>query len=180
MPFGSFSRLLLVLLCSAGPVAAHEFSVLLVTPAGVTSAAIYNAFRLASRERDGHADELSDGHLGGLDVYIGQADHGADLKTALIENTLDVVVLLETPGPTLVQSFQDTDAVLVEVAAITEKMKQDFLLDFTPRYQIEFGTAPLAEALQSYVAARLIDLAVRPRDGVADRTFWQQVLGRYQ
>ena len=56
------------------PAKAHSFGVALVTQAAVVSGVpdqeIRRGFMLATRERDSHANETSDGHLGGLDVYV--------------------------------------------------------------------------------------------------------------
>ena len=57
---------------AATPTLAHSFDVDIVFPQSATAAARDNfvrEFRRASAERDSHAGEESDGHLGGLDVY---------------------------------------------------------------------------------------------------------------
>lgn len=50
---------------------AHEFTAVLIAPAEPDRrAAMVAALLLASAERDGHPDETSEGHLGGIDVQL--------------------------------------------------------------------------------------------------------------
>ena len=60
---------------SAGMLHAHYFDVAIVVPPGDGQAAM-QAFLLASAERDGHPDETSDGHLGGLDSHVTIVENG--------------------------------------------------------------------------------------------------------
>ncbi len=59
---------------AATPALAHSFRMALLLPLTGADAAVgrqaVKGFLLATRERDGHPDETSDGHLGGLDVYV--------------------------------------------------------------------------------------------------------------
>ena len=64
----------------------HSFNVALVVPAGERVQAM-QAFLLASGERDRHANEESDGHLGGLDVYVSVVEMDADVA-GLRENVV--------------------------------------------------------------------------------------------
>ena len=56
------------------PVLAHRFNVVLILPGSTTESEqarhIRGGFMLATTERDSHPDQQSDGHLGGLDVYV--------------------------------------------------------------------------------------------------------------
>ena len=58
----------------AKPVSAHSFKVALVVslsgPMAGPGRHARDGFMLATTERDGHPDQRSDGHLGGLDVYV--------------------------------------------------------------------------------------------------------------
>ena len=54
----------------APPAWAHSFNVALIIPASPEGREIRDGFMLATTERDSHPDEESDGHLGGLDVYV--------------------------------------------------------------------------------------------------------------
>ena len=58
--------------------AAHSFRAGLLLPlSGPSTGAgkqILDGFMLATKERDAHPDTESDGHLGGLDVYISRID----------------------------------------------------------------------------------------------------------
>ncbi len=93
----------------AAPAGAHRFNVGLLVPLSGPSAfagrQMRDGFLLATRERDGHPDEESDGHLGGLDVYLLAVDHGGDPARAvagaaalLARGDVDFVVGGVTPG----------------------------------------------------------------------------------
>ncbi|HSG95807.1 MAG TPA: hypothetical protein VLA28_09815, partial [Afifellaceae bacterium] len=61
-------------LLTMGAAYAHSFNVALLVgssgPAAGEDEQVRDGFLLATRERDSHPDEESDGHLGGLDVYL--------------------------------------------------------------------------------------------------------------
>ena len=79
---------------------AHSFSVALVAPAGARVQAM-QAFLRASGERDGHETQESDGHLGGLDVYVSIFEidvNAADLRTRVVASEPDIIALV---GPDL-------------------------------------------------------------------------------
>ena len=61
---------------------AHSFNVAMVIalaePSIADAAQVRNGFLLSTRERDSHPDEESDGHLGGLDVYLYTVDLGRE------------------------------------------------------------------------------------------------------
>ncbi|MCJ8323336.1 MAG: hypothetical protein HRU29_04585 [Rhizobiales bacterium] len=76
---------------------AHSFTVALVIDgANPYSAQIKADFVRAAQERDGHADETADGHLGGLDVYILYATNAGELAALLSQQAIDISVLFDT------------------------------------------------------------------------------------
>ncbi len=68
------------------PAAAHRFNVAFVAPASGPMALpgkqARDGFMLATTERDAHPAQESDGHLGGLDVYVKLVDPGKTPATA--------------------------------------------------------------------------------------------------
>jgi outer membrane PBP1 activator LpoA protein len=101
------------ILLSMSAANAHSFNVALLVgqsgPAASEGDQIRDGFLLATRERDSHPDEESDGHLGGLDVYFfvveGRDDPLAGVRALLGQRTIDILavtgpdVLVETVPP---------------------------------------------------------------------------------
>lgn len=152
------SVLILLVFAGAGMVNAHSFNVLLVGE-NIADSGAYDGFRLATRERDGHAAEESDGHLGGLDSYIFTAENIAGAMSQSWMDEIDILVMLE-------------GEVLDAPASVYETIRSDalgaddrrVLLDrvaFAQRYTEEFGRAPSEIAQRAYFAARLIEGFVR-------------------
>lgn len=161
---------------------AHEFVVSLRAVGAEREVILQDALRgflLATAERDAHANEESNGHLGGLDVYIipqpeSIAARFPDLKTA--------------PGgpPDIVAVIGASPDVTAEVAAIRDEgpiLQPGLLHDangwtvadaldpdsFAARYIANYGQPASQWAARGYNAARRIDAAVRPLGGVDDR-----------
>lgn len=163
----------------ASPALAHEFNLLLLAPAAASGTEMDDmrtAFLIASAERDSHANETSEGHLGGLDVQltlmrIGEAaaDEVPDVVVAPFAAAGDAqVAALAAPG----------DAVIVdaEVLARTVPEERDDLAPFAERFLAETGRTADAAALGVYRAARVVDLAVRSVDSVDDRDSLRRAL----
>lgn len=163
------------------PASAHSFDVLLIIDGPEEGNASYHAFRLATKERDGHANEESDGHLGGLDVYISTPDEFGGIEQALAASVPDFVVV--PFGMDIADGFraevEASGAIFLSVANTTSKMQLDFLADFPSVFRQTFDHEPDAQALASYVAARLIDVAVRLQAGVDDRAAPDKILFQY-
>jgi outer membrane PBP1 activator LpoA protein len=166
------------------PALAHRFDVALVVPlsgaASVQGRQFRDGFMLATAERDSHPDQESDGHLGGLDVYVtlidghgidGHGDVAADIRRAAARGALDIVAafgseatlslirkLLGGGKTTLLPPGQSPFAKsgLAAVAA------------FKSAYEKEYGAKPTSQAARGYNAARRIDVAVRAQGGVDD------------
>jgi ABC-type branched-subunit amino acid transport system substrate-binding protein len=166
---------------------AHSFNVALVVPLTGPNKeegrAVDEGFRLAAKERDSHADEHSDGHLGGLDVYIFAGDGHDNLMTALsaLMGSKDIDKIAPVGSHILIENIRETigetSAILLQpVASPFHKCKQTgatdksaaveaFIASFTKLY----GYAPDPIAAQGYNMARRIDVAVRPMGGVDDK-----------
>jgi len=136
-------------------------------------------FLLATVERDGHANEASNGHLGGLDVYIipqpaSVAANFPELKQAPYDRP-DIVAVI---GPEA-----DVESALDPVGGESVYLSAGRLHpdnvwatgdglesgDFAARYTTEFGQPPSQWAARGYNIARRIEAAVRPLGGVNDR-----------
>lgn len=162
------------------PVQAHSFNVSLLIPpskAGAPSGdQILRGFMLATKERDGHPDQESDGHLGGLDVYVtvvdGQADTLSDLRRIAPKGDPDIVVAFDDGIPdTVVDRFVSTDDIALLRPGRTPFSKPGLpgTRKFMSDYQREYGVQPSASSAQGYNAGRRIESAVRAQSGVRDK-----------
>jgi hypothetical protein len=154
-----------------GAVSAHDFSTAILGLEGTTAtdlAAAVSGFRIATRERDEHAMETSDGHLGGLDVYIiplpAELGAGIDGLVGVQPDSYDFLVLLgegDLPAGAIAGITEATIVVSpgasFDVSRLTTQPNS-----FSMRYQGDYGAAPNEAAAYGYIAARRIDQAVRP------------------
>lgn len=154
----------------AGGAAAHSFNVGVLLPADKTAEAqAIDGFMFAARERDGHPDEESDGHLGGLDVYILRVDAAAGTDTVLA--TLDRLVaesdirfITGIAPAELRQAISERYAGPLPAVAFGVAQQDATTMDgapFAPAFAARFGAAPTDAALQAYAGARFIDRVVR-------------------
>ncbi len=131
---------------------AHSFNVLLIGE-DVMEGGAYDGFRLATRERDGHAAEESDGHLGGLDSYIFSAAPGEDVPLGM-----DILVMLDAGDlPEIIVQKQIDSMELRPSIAWAAVIALDFQQRYLEAYGVEAGPA----ARKGYYAAQLIDRYVR-------------------
>ena len=169
---------LLVAMTLAAPAAAwaHSFSLAVVADEDQAATQLDLAVKgilLATRERDGHADETSDGHLGGLDVHVvplppDTAETIAGLKR-VPQGTIDLAILIGPGGGTVRQpAVLDPQTVTIRAAAANTDTSEAPSA-FASLFQDTYGTAPDRWAIDGYNAAGRIDLAVRPLGGVQDR-----------
>lgn len=181
-----FLAMIAALALALNPVLAHSFNVALVIlpsdAAPVQGREIREGFLLAAKERDGHPDQESDGHLGGLDVYVtviyAKNDATADIRRIVTRGEVDIVAafgsetalapiekLLDGPKVVLLLPGQSpfSNSGLPAVAA------------FISAYEREYGRRPSFHAAQGYHAARRIDVAVRAQGGVDDRAALLQI-----
>jgi Periplasmic binding protein len=174
---GKMTFLVVAVIVSAAlgidPAFAHRFNVTLVIEKSIAASErggdIRDGFMLATTERDSHAGQESDGHLGGLDVYVTVLDEQAD--SFATQGGDDIVVVfgssetISAVGSTL----DGTNAtLLVPGETPFSDAGQPEVAAFRSAYERAYGTAPTTQSAQGYNAARRIDVAVRAQGGVAD------------
>lgn len=157
-------------LCTA-PAFAHRFEVSLVIPPSSAGREIRDGFMLATTERDSHPEEESDGHLGGLDVYVTViAVEGEKVVSNL--GPADIIVAFGS-SETLSRiggKLEDLGAVLLKPGVSPfDQSAEPGVVAFVTAYEKTYGVPPTARAADGYNAARRIDQAVRPLDGTEDR-----------
>ncbi len=165
---------------AAGPAAAHEFTAAILSVGEGREARLAEAVRgflLAAEERDGHAGQTSDGHIGGVDVNIlplpAEAAGAVGDLNGRPDATPHVVVVV---GPE-----KEASAAMAEASANSAVLRPGTLParavwtdaaaadSFAERYRSAYGTAPTEAAAEGYNAARRLEVAVRPLDGTEPR-----------
>jgi hypothetical protein len=165
------------------PASAHSFQLGIIIPLSGPDAAsgrhALDGMILATQERDGHPDETSDGHLGGLDSHLNPIDSvlAADpdwLRDHLSRAQLDVVTAAVPMDeiPALARAFENASAVFCPPGAgpvppygLDDPASSGFVAAFWGT----FAYAPTASAARGYNAGRAVDAAVRALGGVADK-----------
>lgn len=179
--------------------AAHSFRAGLLLPLSGPSAGtgkqILDGFMLATKERDAHPGTESDGHLGGLDVYlsrINSADTGgpkaAARKTGVLLRREKIEFLTAFASPETINAAYPAAAgakvfmiALGEAPrkiegkscapyfiSISRRKETGANQSFAANFQKEYGRAPTRLAALGYDAARLIASAVRALGGELD------------
>lgn len=162
---------------------AHSFQLGVIVPApesgNASRQAALDGLRLATRERDGHPDETSDGHLGGLDSHLRPLDAGAPadlprLRRQVGEMRLDIVTAAVPARdiPALAAALEGTSAAFCPPAAgpvPPDELDGAEAEAFVAAFVAEFGYRPPAEAARGYNAGRAVDSAVRTLGDVSDR-----------
>lgn len=159
------------------PALAHSFNVALFAPQSQAALLEFRqGFMLATTERDGHPDQESDGHLGGLDVYVSVIDGGRNIFAAFgriaTEGTFDIIAAFggEATLGLIGNLFEGTKvAVLTPGRSPFSEPGQPAVAAFISAYRKVYGAEPTLLAAQGYNAARRIDAAVRAQDGVGDK-----------
>jgi hypothetical protein len=165
---------------SLNPAFAHRFNVALVIPvtnAGADQGREYlEGFMLATSERDSHADEESDGHLGGLDVYVTVIDALGDVSTEFerIVSQAEINIVAAFGSEELlflVGKLVERERLVLLLPAQTPFPQSDMpaVAAFASAYENQFGDKPSTRATQGYNTARRIDVAVRAQGGVDDK-----------
>lgn len=159
----------------SGVASAHSFTAALLVVGEDREAGLAEAVRgflLAADERDGHANETSDGHLGGVDVQVLPLPRDAAGLVEGLNGTpddpADVVIVLgpEPAAGEAARGHQSSSTVLMQ-AVLPEGWDNAGGADsFVARYRLAYGTAPGVMAATAYHAARRLDVAIRPLDGV--------------
>ena len=172
-----------------GAANAHEFVVALRAAGAEREPVLVDALRgflLATTEQDAHANEESNGHLGGLDVYIvpqpqSRAAGLPELKTAP-GGPPDIVVVIG--------ASRDLTAGIAVIGDGSVLLRQGMLHDhnrwdegdaqdpdsFASRYFTKYGQPATQWAARGYNAARRIDAAVRPLGGVNNTAALERAL----
>lgn len=151
---------------------AHSFNMAMVVPAGARVQAM-QAFLLASGERDRHANEENYGHLGGLDVYVSIFEmdvNAADLRAMVLAAEPDIIALVgpELQGMGLERVFELASSWVLPVYSASPRVTREFLAAGRSRFTAQTSDQAGDVAQLSYIAARLIDLAVRAQGAAAD------------
>lgn len=161
------------------PALAHSFNVTLLVPlstvASIQSRQYVEGFMLATTERDSHPDQESDGHLGGLDVYVNRIDAvgniAEELERIALSGDIDILVVYGAKT-TLLEASKQLDEKTVALLLPGETPSLDSTLHavaaFISSYEQSYGRKPSSDAAKGYNAARRIDAAVRAQGGVDD------------
>jgi hypothetical protein len=176
----SKSLLGLVAFAFINAASAHSFNLVFIAPlAEMSGQSALNGFLLATREQDGHENEVSDGHLGGLDSYILRVDttEGEATLPYRLENTIRKSEPLFAAGLDLntatLNMLESNGVVVVEPmssgfwASLTADPGQLELFNgenFISAFRRAYGHDPDLQAIQGYLAARFIATAVRNSD----------------
>ena len=161
------------------PALAHSFNVALLVPlstvGSVQGRQYVEGFMLATTEKDSHPDQESDGHLGGLDVYVTKIDAVGNITQQLgriaLSDDIDILVIYGAETTPLEASKQlegKQVALLLPGEAPSLDSGQHAVAAFISSYEQSYGRKPSSDAAQGYNAARRIDAAVRAQGGVDD------------
>ena len=162
----------LLALIYLNPASSHSFNVGLIgTPSVEWTRATRQGFLLATRERDAHAFEESDGHLGGLDVYLLDLGDLADATAAqrLVESE-PLFAVGPAPNQAGAALLDAHGVVLVDPTragfwqAVVDDPTEVRTLDgagFYDRFIKAHGRRPDVPALHGYLAARIIAAVIR-------------------
>ena len=162
----------------SGSAAAHSFTAAILVVGETVEQDLAEAVRgflLAADERDGHPNETSDGHLGGVDVHVlplpAEATRLVQKLTGSPDEPADVVIVLG-PKPAVddeASKYNRASTVLVQALLAEDWNGDDRMEGFTARYWLAYGKEPGLLAASAYHAARRLDVAIRPLDGAEPR-----------
>ena len=173
----------LTLACGVVEAAAHSFNVAVIAPLRGPNAEIgkqtFDGFLLAAKEADSHAGQESDGHLGGLDVYVSRVDL-ADQRNAVLAEVealigrVHFVVIAGAIPADVARALRSAAAggqsLFIDVTGEPSPFAEAVTppdaagpatTSFAAAFQADTGTRPGRAAWRGYGAARLIDRAVR-------------------
>lgn len=180
---------------TTGEALAHGFKLVALVPLSGASAETgrhwLDGFLLATRERDAHPEQHSDGHLGGLDVYVLPLDSNRGLDDAV--SALKTLVETEQPeilaGPAPAALLDQIRPWLADRPTILIEPSDDAPSDwqtmnggsFRQAFQTDYGYGPPQAASLGYGVARRVDRVVRDAAGdFSDKAALQSALGRSQ
>lgn len=173
----------ILLAVSLAPVWAHSFKLGFIIPISgpqlESGQQALDGFMFATTEEDSHADETSDGHLGGLDSHVLKVDSGAD-SDVMLERLND---LMQTRQPIFVtgvftaqtaeliaHSLKDGNTVFFDpsesamwqiVLTDPDQLKSMNGGSFSARFRNRYNYVPTPGVMRGYIAARLIAATVR-------------------
>ena len=180
-----FLTIIAALALTINPAFAHSFNVALVIPLSNAAMAqgrqMLDGFMLATRERDSHPGQESDGHLGGLDVYVTVIDEmgdvTADIERVATQGEVDIVAAFVSEATlSLVRKLLDIRKVALLLPGQSPFSKSDLpaVAAFISDFEREYGVRPSSHAAQGYNAARRIDVAVQAQSGVGNTASLQR------
>jgi hypothetical protein len=112
-----------------GDAAAHSFKVGAMIPLSGPSAETgrqwLDGFLLATREQDAHPDQHSDGHLGGLDVYVLTVDSAGDASAIKNLVAADNPEVLTGPAPAALLAEISKTLIHLQIRAIRKPWTVD-------------------------------------------------------
>ncbi len=181
--------LLLGLVLSSVSVFAHSFGVVLISPqSGELSQSgldFRNGFMLATTQRDAHPNEESDGHLGGVDVYVSIVEAGEDAANRVInvigETEIDIVLVygMNKGGSELQDILVEQNVVLLMPGEPPQgNLASVRLAEFRTDFEAMFGYFANETAILGYNEAQRIEQAVRRLGGVGDRDGLRQIFAQ--
>ncbi len=161
---------------ASGHAAAHSFKVGAMIPLSGPSAAAgrqwLDGFLLATRERDAHPDQHSDGHLGGLDVYVLAVDATLSAVKTLVAADQPEVLAGFAPAELLAEIrpwLVDRPTILIEQGAESPPESGDRKTmdggSFRAAFEADYGYGPTGPAVLGYGVARRIARVVRAAGG---------------
>lgn len=165
-----------------GALWAHSFDAALVVSDDADPAIqqdMMHAFLLASEETDGHEGQESDGHLGGMDVYLMLFQ--SSQSGALMQAGPDFIVLPmigDAPALNASDAVVVTPSAAADSNAVLASAANPAMAPFAARFRELTGRQPGLEAQAVYVMARRIDVAIRATDSVADRAVLRTLIGK--
>ncbi len=167
------------------PALADRFYVALVLPlsgpTAVNGDEIRKGFLLATTQRDAHADEESDGHLGNLDSYVSvidaNGDVAAEIKRITSKNQINIIASFasdKTQG--LLDKLLTGENIALLQSGPTPFANKNLpaVSAFVSAYNQAYGKNPTVAAARGYNAARRIDVAVRAQEGIDDMDLLRQ------
>lgn len=174
----SIELFVFILVLGAGEAGAHSFQVGFLAPVpsaqtGPVRQAL-DGFMLATTERDSHPDEHSDGHLGGLDVYVRLIDTAQDLELTrrsvaqlVQQEKVEVLTGVMTPAEVQIirKTLAGTPTVLLAVDESRFTSEEHTNAVFAAAFQAAYGYTPSRAAHEGYCIATTIDRAVRALAG---------------
>ncbi len=164
---------------------AHSFNVTLFIPLSgpdeQQGKQFLDGFMLATRERDGHPNEESDGHLGGLDVYVTTLDSQGNVEEQIAtinsQDQADIVTYFASQNTSsIIESNLDQSIIAILVPGEISDENGELLGNntFFTTFNEDYNADPSTAAIRGYNAARRIDQTVRAQGGASSQNDLQE------